>query len=289
MLDLDIHRPVVAPREAATLLLVRDRDGELEVFCVVRHAKSGFLGGAVVFPGGKVDHTDRHAGWAAVARGAPRFVEGEDEAVARSFAVAACREALEEAAILPAVSEPLSHDETVALRATLGKDGTTTLLGELTRRHVTLDLSRLHAFARWVTPVVESRRFDTRFFLAAATEGQRGAHDAHETTASFWASPREVLRRFDAGELQVAPPTHRCFEVLSAAGSVAEAIARARTHCLDPVCPRLVKVPGAESRDDTVGLALPGDPEHEVREVRVPGLSRFVLREGRWVPERPPG
>ena len=69
-LDLDPNRPVVAPREAATLILVRDRapnaakgEPRLEVFCVVRHTKSGFLGGAVVFPGGKVDAADRDPAW----------------------------------------------------------------------------------------------------------------------------------------------------------------------------------------------------------------------------------
>jgi 8-oxo-dGTP pyrophosphatase MutT (NUDIX family) len=285
MLDLDVHREAVPPRDAATVILVRDAKGaSIEVFCVVRHAKSGFLGGAVVFPGGKVDESDRHPAWAARATGARCFFGGEDVATARAFAVAACREALEEAAILPAASVPLGHDDTLALRARLATNGGATFHDVLATRDVSLDVSMLHPFARWVTPVAESRRFDTRFFLACAPADQGGAHDAHETTASFWAAPADVLRRFDAGELQLAPPTHRCLELLTTVSSSREAVALAARLGRDPICPMLVPVRAA-GQSDTLALVLPGDPEHEETTARVPGLSRFVLRDGRWLPE----
>ncbi len=286
MLDLDASRAAVLPRDAATLLLVRDGAGELEVFCVVRHAKSGFLGGAVVFPGGKVDGSDRGPEWAARvgATGARPFVPAEDEAEARAFGVAVCREALEEAAILLTVGEPLRHEEVLALRAEVTAG--TTLHAALEARELSLDLGALHPFARWVTPVAESRRFDTRFFLACAPAGQQGAHDAHETTASFWRTPRDVLRRFDDGELQLAPPTHRCIELLATTQSAKDAIALAGRLSLDPICPRLVPHEAGGAR--TLALVLPGDPEHDVATARVPGLSRFVLRDDRWKPERAP-
>ncbi len=310
MLDLDASRTAAPPREAATLLLVRDgADGGgpcVELFCVVRHVKSGFLGGAVVFPGGKVDAADRDPAW--IGRGehappAPRFVPDEDEATARAYGVAVCREALEEAAILLTTGGSLTHDDVVALRASMAKDtgavaapspsktaSPAAFREALARRGLTLDLGALRPFARWVTPVAESRRFDTRFFLACAPPGQEGAHDAHETTASFWASPREVLRRFDAGELQVAPPTHRCLELLTAVSSAREAVELASRLCLDPICPKLVPVPAktdvaGHTTTSTLALVLPGDPEHEVPVSRVPGSSRFVLRGERWVPE----
>src|SRR5580658_4339721 len=106
MLDLDPARADTPPRDASTLVVVRDSaKGEgIEVFCVERQ-KVGFLGGAVVFPGGKLDPGDLDAGWATVTN-EPRATPASwapDEATHRGLAIAACREALEEAAILPVV------------------------------------------------------------------------------------------------------------------------------------------------------------------------------------------
>jgi 8-oxo-dGTP pyrophosphatase MutT (NUDIX family) len=288
MLDLDPNRDGVKPRDASTLVVVRDvrGGGGIEVFCVERQ-KVGFLGGAVVFPGGKLDATDMGAGWAgaATAPRAPRTPIADDEATLRALAVAACREALEEAAILPLVGSQLSHEELLAWRKRAA--GGESLLSLLTARGARLDLAALHPMARWVTPVAESRRFDTRFFLYVAEAALTGAHDDHETTASFWATPADVLGRFVAGSLQLAPPTHRTLEILATTPDVRAAVTHADSACLDPVCPRLVA--HRDSRGETLGLALPGDPEHQVRELRSPGRSRYVLRGDRFLPEDPPG
>lgn len=287
MLDFDPKREGVKPRDAATLVVVRDAPsaGCIEVFCVERQ-KVGFLGGAIVFPGGKLDASDAHPGWAdaSTAPRAPHTPVTDDDAMLRALAVAACREALEEAAILPLVGVQLAHEELLACRKRV--TGGESLLAMLTARAARLDLASLHPMARWITPVAESRRFDTRFFLYVAEAALTGAHDDHETTASFWASPREVLERFTAGSLQLAPPTHRTLEILATARDARGAIALADSACLDPVCPRLVT--HRDARGETLGLALPGDPEHEVRESRSPGASRYVLRGDRFVPEDPP-
>jgi 8-oxo-dGTP pyrophosphatase MutT (NUDIX family) len=287
VLDLDPSRPAVPPRDAATLVVVRDAPGgRLEVFCVERQ-KVGFLGGAVVFPGGKLDEADRDPVWGARATALPRACSAlaGDEATVRALAVAACREALEEAAILPVQGAELAHAELLTWRARLAKKETS-LGALLAARGARLDLAALRPLARWVTPVAESRRFDARFFLFAASAALRGAHDDHETTASFWAAPAEVLRRFDAGELQLAPPTHRTLEVLASARDTAHALAIADAACLEPICPRLVVQ--EDERGSTMALALPGDPDHEVREARSPGASRYVLRGERFVPEGGP-
>ena len=207
MLDLDAGRANVVPRDAATLLLVREArggGGGIAVFCVERHQRSAFLGGAIVFPGGKVDDSDREPSWASLTGPAPRFAADEDEAVARAFGVAACREAMEEAAILLSCSGgPLSHPrkrgpypppvppthaQLIALRAALARREIV-FRDAIAAQRLLLDLAALQPFARWVTPTAEARRFDTRFFLAVAPPGQEGAHDDHETTASFWAAP----------------------------------------------------------------------------------------------------
>ncbi|MFO0643802.1 MAG: hypothetical protein U0183_31540 [Polyangiaceae bacterium] len=286
MLDLKLDRAPTEPRPAATLLLLRDGDEGLEIFCVVRNAASRFLGGAVVFPGGKVDAGDASPELVSHARGLPAsrdgFCANDDEL--RAFAVAALRESLEEAALLPLSEGALSDAELGALRERLAAGASfASLLGE---RGLVVDLSSLHPFARWVTPEAEARRYDTRFFLCRAPEGQTGAHDDGETTASFWATPAAVLGRFDRGEIALAPPTHRCLELLAPVANVDAALAVAATVCLLPICPRLVEVP--HEGGTTLALVLPGDAEHTVPEARVPGSSRYVLRDGKFVPEDGP-
>ena len=283
MLDLDIEREGPAPREAATLVVARDVSsgggGGVEVFCVERHKKSGFLGGAIVFPGGKLDPVDADAAWATLARGGP------EDATARTLAIAACRETLEEAAILPVSGGTLTHDELLALRKRIATKEES-LTAFLASRRLALDLAALVPFARWITPVAEARRFDTRFFVTVAPPGQDGAHDEHETTSSFWARPAAILERFAAGEVQLAPPTHRTLELFALAPDAASLVLRAASLSLDPICPRLVKQHDAGG--ETVALVLPGDPEHSVRAAVVPGRSRFVLRGDRFLPEDAP-
>jgi 8-oxo-dGTP pyrophosphatase MutT (NUDIX family) len=284
MLDLDPGRAGVPPKDAATLVVVRDGAAGLEVFCVERQ-KVGFLGGAIVFPGGKLDPGDLDPAWAEQTNPPPARSSADDERTRRGLGVAACREALEEAAILPVDGAPLAQAELLDWRARLGKKETT-LRELLAARGARLDLAGLHALARWVTPIAESRRYDTHFFLFVADGALTGVHDDHETTASFWAAPSLVLRRFLAGELQLAPPTHRTLEVLAAARDTREAIAVASRACLDPICPRMIT--HTDARGQTVALALPGDPEHDVTVSRSPGKSRYVLRGDRFLPEDPP-
>ena len=286
MLDLDPSRAIVPPRDAATLVVVRDAPAGLEVFCVERQ-KVGFLGGAIVFPGGKLDAGDLDATWRERTTGlaATSAGLGGDETTQRGLAVAACREALEEAAILPLEGRALTHGDLLAWRERVARREAT-LLSLLAERGARLDLAALRPMARWVTPAAESRRFDTRFYLYVARQAITGAHDDVETTASFWARPDEVLRRFGAGELRLAPPTHRTLEILASSPDAATAAAWADGSCLDPVCPQLVN--HRDARGETVAFVLPGDPEHDVKEVLTRGSSRYVLRGDRFVPEAAP-
>ncbi len=264
MLDLDPTREGVTPRDAATLVLLRDTTNGLEVFCVERNKKSRFLGGAIVFPGGRVEDGDREGAL------------GDDG----HLRIAACRETLEEAAILIA-DGPVSNEDAVALRERAKTDPAAirAFLGE---RNLRWGTSTLVPLSRWITPKVESRRFDARFYVARAPEGQTGAHDMTETMASFWDTPKKILSRFDAAEIQLAPPTHRTLQVLAECNDVAAAIARARTSSLEPICPELVQQEG------TMALVLPGDPQHSIREPRIAGASRYVLRGEHWHAEPSP-
>jgi 8-oxo-dGTP pyrophosphatase MutT (NUDIX family) len=240
-----------------------------------------------VFPGGKLDASDLDPGWEGVIT--PPLPRGaavaRDMTELRGLAIAACREALEEAAILPVAGGVPSHADLLDWRSTLAQESGA-LRAILAAHGLKLDLASLHPLARWITPVAESRRFDTRFFLFVPSDAVTGVHDDHETTASFWASPSAVLARHAARELTLAPPTHRMLEVLSGARDALDAVEIAARACLDPICPRLVAQRGAG--DDTVAIVLPGDPEHDVRDARTPGKSRYVLRDGRFLPEDPP-
>jgi 8-oxo-dGTP pyrophosphatase MutT (NUDIX family) len=291
LLDFDPNRKIVAPRDSATVVVLRESAAGLEVFCVRRHAKSGFLGGAVVFPGGKVDAGDALAEWetlsgalhprAALLADAAAALEGAATAGPRTLAVAAARELIEEAGILPALGAsgalPM-EPEIAALRATLSGGFSAALRAQGLR----LLLDGLVPFARWVTPEAESRRFDARFFLLRLPEGQQGSHDEHEVTTSFWATPAQVLADFDRGAVMLVPPTTRTLELLCAVGTWEGAVALAAEQSLLPVVPRFCM--GAEG----AVLALPGDPDHEVRDLRVAGPTRFVLRDGRFVSADPP-
>jgi 8-oxo-dGTP pyrophosphatase MutT (NUDIX family) len=287
--------PAVAPRHAATLVAVRDSRAAqatqqargVEVFCVERGDEQGILRGAVVFPGGKLEPDDLDPAWAerVTPPRTPSSPIAADPAMALGLAVAACREALEEAAILPVSGGPLDHAELLAWRGALASRRAH-LHDLLAARGLRLDLASLHPFARWITPESESRRFDARFFLFVADDALVGAHDGLETTGSFWAAPGELLRRFAAGELPLLPPTHRTLEILARASDASHAARMASEACLSPVCPR--RVVHRDHLGSTVALVLPGDPEHEVTEARSPGKSRYVLRGDRFLPEDAP-
>lgn len=290
MLDIELGRQGPPPIDAATILCVRDGEAGLEVLCVERHQRSGFLGGAIVFPGGKLDPSDRDprniAGSTAPIR--PAVAIAEDDATLVALAVAAARECFEEAGLLfhRSLETTLEEPARRAIRERLAAKAS---FPELLAEHgIALDLAGFVPFARWLTPVSETRRFDTRFYLARAPEDQTAIHDAHETTSAFWATPAMVLARYARGECAVFPPTHRSLELLASVASVEAALALASSLSLEVICPELVKHFDAETAEGTLALVLPGDPEHSLREVRVPGASRYVLRDkGQWLPWSP--
>ncbi len=133
---------------------------------------------------------------------------------------------------------------------------------ELCRRHgVVLDAGALRYVSHWVTPVGESkRRFDTRFFLAAAPPGQDGRHDDAELVDSRWVVPADALAAADRGELVLMPPTTANLRFIAGCATVAEALARADAAGSPPrIEPRLRRGPNGK----IVGVALPGDPDFD--------------------------
>ncbi len=157
---------------------------------------------------------------------------------------------------------------------------------------IAIEPAALVAFARWVTPSAEGKRFDARFFVAAAPVGQVARHDTVETVDHLWATPADVLARYERGELKLPPPTIRNLEDLAPHATVEAALAWARGRAVVPILPKLVPdgdtlaivLPWDAEYAAAPGEGIPIDPAHPV--ARAP--SRFVLREGRWW-GRPPG
>ena len=275
MTELDPNRPVVESRDAATVVLLRDEAQGFSVFMVRRHAKSGFMAGAYVFPGGTLDEADRDPRLLARTSGrtaaeAARALGEDDEGRALGLHVAALRETFEEAGVL--LAEALDGLELAPFRERLhGGEPFLTILDEL---GVSLRADALTPWARWVTPTVERRRYDARFFIARAPESQEAAHDRIEVTAGEWLTPSGALARWEGGEIQLPPPTLRTLEQLRAYATIDAVIADARTRT-----PKVV-MPVFQQIGEVVALTLPGDPEHPETERAIEGPTRFVLVDG---------
>lgn len=245
-----------------------------------RSLHATFMGGAVVFPGGRIEPGD--AEWEEALAAPPPEGAPWSDAEGRAARIAACREALEEVGVIPLAGSPVGPDVVERLRAAAAAGGAS-LRAALAGAGLSLDVGGLVPFARWVTPEAEPKRFDARFFVALAPSGQLARSDQREAVRAMWATPRDLLRRFDEGELTLFPPTHRTLCQLAEAAGAEEAIESARAACLEVICPRFAL------EDGVPVLALPGDPIHEIPRARVAGPSRFVLRGERWRAEHAPG
>ncbi len=233
-------------RPAATVLLLRDGGAGLEVFMVRRHHAMGFAGGALVFPGGRIDETDR----ALAARGdlcAP--TAGADQ-TAMAWRVGAIRETFEESGILLARRGGRLVD--AAGTAALGADRTALARGEtvladlLARETMTVAVDLLVPFAHWITPPLFPKRYDTMFFLAAAPTDQIAVHDGMESVGSHWITPARALAG-DGGRLEFV--TRRNLEKLNRAPTAARALEMARTSPIVTVLPALEETPrGRQAR-----------------------------------------
>jgi 8-oxo-dGTP pyrophosphatase MutT (NUDIX family) len=208
---------------AATILIVRDGSQGLEVLMVERHANIGFAGGALVWPGGKIDPADFDAGWLEAATGLADH--DTDERAAR---VGALREAYEECGLLLATRDgaPVgAHANSLTdMRQRVDKDAS--LFQPLVRGHgLTLSTNDLHPFARWIPPPALHKRFDTRFYLAKLPEGQTPVQDGTEAVDIIWIRPQDALDQLAAGTRKIIFPTARNLELLALSSSVEAAFA----------------------------------------------------------------
>ncbi|WP_338677544.1 NUDIX hydrolase [Streptomyces sp. SCSIO 30461] len=252
----------VSPKRAATVMLLKDTPEGAYVHMLRRRASMAFAGGAYAYPGGGVDERDaRPVRWAgrSPADWAARLGV-EDEATAQSIVCAAVRETYEEAGVLLAGETPdtvvgdTTGDDWEADRAAL-VERELGFAEFLDRRGLVLRSDLLGAWARWITPEFEPRRFDTWFFVAALPQGQRTRNASTEADRTVWIRPVDAAAGYDKGELLMMPPTIATLRVLGQHGAAADVLEAAAGQDLTPVLAQARLVAGE------VVLSWPGHDE----------------------------
>ena len=238
----------VVAKPAATVVLVREgRDGP-EVLLLRRNRATGFVPGAWVFPGGRVDAADGEDAladrWDGLTRegAAGRLGLGADaRPAAIAYYGAAVREAVEETGLWPGVVGGGGTDGALgrAREALLG--GGVPFSQVLEALSARLDGTAIEYIAHWVTPVAEPRRYDTRFFAARVPPGATAAHDEREMTGAAWLTPRAALARHRAGNLPMIFPTIRTLEDLCDFATVEDLLAHYRGREIPRVQPEIVR------------------------------------------------
>jgi 8-oxo-dGTP pyrophosphatase MutT (NUDIX family) len=272
-----------APRDAATVIILRDGPQGLEVFLVKRHGLSDVLGGAYVFPGGKLDasdslldpgaHLDQSDSILHTALAEAQLAPSQ----ARGLFVAALREAFEECGVLFAQDAEHGHSLQLAAQVQAGR-AFNQALGDLQLR---LQTRALLPWSRWITPKASSvsrKRFDTRFFVAALPAGQHARHDNVETTQSVWLTPRTALQRYWARDIEMAPPQIMTLAHLSRFTDVDSVLQAARQSAPPLIEPEHIDDAGERA------ICYPGDARHSVATVAMPGPTRLQMRQQRFEP-----
>jgi 8-oxo-dGTP pyrophosphatase MutT (NUDIX family) len=244
------------PKPAATAVLLRDGADGPELLLLRRLHSAGFVPGAFVFPGGRVDDADAD----------PVLVEllGDDiaatagRAVPPAFWLATIREVFEETGVLLARPGEASAPATCAAAdprldnwRTALLDGDATLLDVLRETGLRPDTRSMVYCAHWITPVAEPKRYDTRFFLAALPPGCEATIDAREMSEAVWITPAAALERFRRGTLPMVFPTVKTIQRLAAYRSVPAMLDAFSAADVTPTLPRLVRTEAG------VGIVVP--------------------------------
>lgn len=257
-----VDEPEQVPiRHAATVLIVQDRP-QLEVLMVQRTSRAVFAPSAWVFPGGRVDPDD--------AAEVSHVVHGLSDAEAsemleverngRAWWIAGLRETLEEAGLLLGAGDaPLDVIETTrdAVHADAG-----VFIDALAENELTLDLSEMHEVARFITPMGPPRRFDARFFVAAAPSDQTAQHDEEEVVKHVWIAPGQAIEQFRADAFPMMSVTHRMLACLARYDTVADLMAVAGDR-------RPAQRVRVNDPDGAYEVVLPGEPGYETAEVEI--------------------
>ena len=252
-------------KPAATVILMREaQEGSFEIFMVKRSSRSPF-GSLYVFPGGKLDPEDSE--YALYQR-----CEGMEDTEASkqlgidnnglAFWVACIRECFEEVGVLlanPENSIMQDAEKLGKLRKKLNNKDIT-FKDICVSESLSLKVKNIVPCAHWITPAIEPKRFDTRFFLAKVNAKQLASHDGFELTESFWIKPVEALNKLKNGEMNMILPTIKNIEKLAEFSSSTEAFSYfdgLGDNAIPPILPKIIKRDG-----EWVGF-LPGEEGYD--------------------------
>ena len=274
------------PRPAASVILMRDGAQGLEVFLVKRHGLSDTFGGAFVFPGGKIDrgddeievdtHLDRSGDELRASLHEPEDPDAPGQGAIGLY-VGALRELFEECGVLCAEGvDP--RDVAQAMELLREGRGFEEVLAMMRLR---LRTRAMQPWSRWITPrqaSLSTKRFDTRFFLAALPEGQQAVHDNREAVDSIWTRPREALQAYWNRDMDFAPPQIMSLAHLARFDRAEAAMEHARGRRPPLIQPEPHEIDGERT------VTYPGDPLHPIAERAMPGPTRLVYRNRRFEP-----
>lgn len=291
------------PRPASTVMLLRNTATGPEVFLQRRVSAMAFAPNVCVFPGGGLDEQDHSDGWFdSGADGAARRWVGPPpswwagrlsctESLAAALVCAAVRETFEECGVLlagpadgpvlGAVAEP--GDARLAVARAELLDAKRPLAEVLADAGWVLRTDLLRPWSQWITPVVERRRYDTRFFVAALPEGQRADGETTEADLSGWIAPGRALRLWRAGKIELLPPTWVSLEQLDGLASAADVLRAADDRTIKPVTPNVRR------SGDHMVLTLPGLAGYESFELTRPWPATRSRPRGGLLPAAPDG
>lgn len=245
----DGTRTPAEPRDASTVVLLRDGDGGeggLEVYLLRRVVDMAFAGGFCVFPGGGVDPRDfdHQVGWVGPSAREWATLMDTTEEHARALVCAAVRETFEESGVLLAgptegtiVADTTGDDWEADRHALEARELAFTDF--LDRRGLKLRTDLLQLWGSWITPIFEPRRYDTRFFVAELPAGQVTRDVSTESDEVLWKPVREVIDAVDADVMAMLPPTYATCLELYTYRDAGEALASAATRDRSPILPEM--------------------------------------------------
>ena len=286
-MELNTEILTAPPVDAATVVMLRDAPDGLQVLLMRRHQASHVLGGAYVFPGGKLDPEDQHPFWQQrlsqdSATLHHRLNEPDLPAErASGLFVAAMREAYEECRVLLGCAAQ-DEAQTRALQDALRAGQNWHQAFAAPTQTLTLHTEPLLPWCRWITPrqaSVTNKRFDTRFFITQVPDDQLAEHDNFEATEVLWIQPREALLRYWRRDIELAPPQIMSVVHLSRHTHAHSVLAEAHNRR-----PPVIE-PEPFDQDGVRTICYPGDPRHSVRQAAFPGPSRLMFKNKRFEPE----
>lgn len=252
------------PHPSATIVLMREAPGGIEILLLRRVRTSGFVPGAFVFPGGRVDDDDalpplleRIDGLSAGAAAARLGLAADARPPALAYYVAAVREAFEETGLLVGrdaagrAARCAAEDASVRRALEELREDGDRFPSVLARIDCRIDLSAVEYIGHWITPVVEPRRYDTRFFAAAVPPGHEPLIHEAELSEAVWLTATEALELNVRGALPMVFPTISTLESLRGFRTPAEVVDAFREREIPTILPKLVNTPRG------VGMEVP--------------------------------